>query len=152
MMKQSIFAPSWNFLLFLVSLLLGATTTWAQAVTPKAELDQAPYLSSCKDATTANQQSCSYQALLTYVGEHLSYPKEAYASKAEGMVVLEFVVGTNGKIKEGKILKSSDNTTLDKAALALLEGMKKDQQWQPGIKNGQAVNTSLKLPVKFKLN
>lgn len=139
-------------LLCITFVLLHMNLSFAQKATPSSALDQQPYLSSCQNSDKELQKECSQKSLLTFVSENVSYPEAAYAAQAEGMVLLEFVVGKNGQVLSGKVAKSSKHSSLDQAALAVLEALKNSpQKWTSGHKDGKDVDTIMTLPVKFKL-
>jgi TonB family protein len=85
---------------------------------------------------------------MAFMQQHLRYPEAARAAGAEGMVVVQFTVGENGKVRDAKVVKHGSHG-MDEAALAVVRKM---PQWTPGSKDGKAVATELKLPVKFKLD
>lgn len=89
----------------------------------------------------------SNQKLLTFVGENLRYPKAAQEAKAEGMVVASFIVKADGSIADAKILRSL-HEACDAEVLRVIYSM---PNWTPGTTAGKAVDTELKLPVKFVL-
>ncbi len=129
------------------------TTSTAQTIVPSEELDSKPYLTSCKNSDSQIQEQCSNKTLLTLVYSNINYPETALAAKAEGMAVIEFVIGKDGALENVKIIRSSDNADLDAAAVEVVNAMKNTPQlWEAGRKDGKAVRTALKLPVKFKLS
>ena len=65
--------------------------------------------------------------------------------KVHGKVFVEFVVDTNGKIKEAKVIRGLCDTC-DKEALRLVENM---PTWIAGTENGKKVRTKMVLPIKF---
>ena len=44
-------------------------------------------------------------AMLTFLSEHISYPKDARVNGIEGTVYVEFVVNTDGSISDTKIVR-----------------------------------------------
>ncbi|WP_186757946.1 M56 family metallopeptidase [Echinicola salinicaeni] len=84
-----------------------------------------------------------------YLSKNLKFPKEARQLGAKGTVYIEFVVDKEGRILSPSIKKSM-GMGLDDEVLRMfsLEGMPK---WNPGMDNGQAINTLMVLPVKFKV-
>ncbi|MCB0496741.1 MAG: energy transducer TonB [Cyclobacteriaceae bacterium] len=83
-----------------------------------------------------------------YMQENLKYPEEAKRKGIEGKVFVEFVVDKNGQITSENVLKGI-GAGCDAAALELV---KNAPSWKPGIKDGEAVNVKMVLPVSFKLN
>lgn len=65
----------------------------------------------------------------------------------EGIVFVEFVVDTDGKIKDVKVVRGLCESC-DKEAARLVGTM---PQWIPGAENGKKVNTRMTLPIKFGL-
>ena len=65
----------------------------------------------------------------------------------EGNVFVEFVVDTDGKIKDVKIVRGLCESC-DKEALRLVKNM---PTWTPGKENEKTVKTRMVLPIKFRL-
>ncbi len=91
--------------------------------------------------------------IYTYMSENLHYPKEAEQSGEEGTVVVQFVVEKDGRISQGKIIRSV-SSTLDHAALAFVENL---PRWIPGYylkgeKAGEKVDILYTLPIRFSLD
>jgi protein TonB len=75
-----------------------------------------------------------------------AYTKEARAAKIQGPVLLTLVVGADGVARDIQVRQSLD-PALDVNALAAV------QQWkfQPGTKDGQAVDVKATIEVNFRL-
>lgn len=75
-----------------------------------------------------------------------AYPEDAKRDRVEGVVILEAVIGTDGTVQEGKILRSVPQ--LDKAALDAV------MQWKytPTLLNGEPVEVVMTVTVTFSLN
>lgn len=94
---------------------------------------------------------CSNKNMLTFIYTNLEYPAEARENGKEGMCVVQFVISSNGSIKNPKIGRGFGFGT-DEAVLEVLRKMESEKQgWTPGRQDGQAVATKFTLPVKFKL-
>jgi TonB family protein len=85
-----------------------------------------------------------------YLASELRYPSEARAVGAEGMVILEFDLDSDGGIKNLKVLNQGENhKSIELEALRVLE--KYPHRWTPALENGIPVESRVKLPLKFKL-
>lgn len=84
----------------------------------------------------------------TYIQKNLKYPEQAKRLGIEGKVFIEFVVSKKGTIVSAKVLRGI-GSGCDEAALDVIEN---SPNWQPGSKNGEAVNVKMILPVTFKLS
>lgn len=87
-------------------------------------------------------------ALMQYLAKNTQYPVEAKSAGKEGVVVVQFEVGTNGQLYYFKA-KGIDVPSLRTEAIRVSKGM---PLWTPGIRNGKPVRALLNLPIKFKLN
>jgi TonB family protein len=86
-------------------------------------------------------------ALLEFIRNNLRYPEAARAEKAEGRVIVRFVVNTKGKVEDAVVIKGV-HPLLDAEALrvvGLLSG------WLPGAQEGKPVNVWYMAPVAFSL-
>ena len=83
-----------------------------------------------------------------YLSRNLSYPAEARSMGVEGTVVLAFVVNSDGAISDVEILKGI-GAGADEEAIKVVENA---PDWIPGKQNGEAINTRMRLPIRFKLD
>lgn len=74
------------------------------------------------------------------------YPAELGCAGVGGVVMLDLTVGTDGKPAKVRLLGSSGQPALDKAAL---EGVK-SWQFEPATRGGKPVVQGIRVPVNFK--
>lgn len=86
-------------------------------------------------------------ALMKFLSSHIQYPTMAQENGIQGKVIVQFVVGKDGKVGEVKVARSVDKE-LDKEAVRVCKSLPK---FVPGRQNGQAVSVWYTLPVTFKL-
>jgi TonB family protein len=74
------------------------------------------------------------------------YPEQAKADKLSGMVILEVVIGSDGKVLDDKLVRSADPALDEAAAVAV-------RQWEytPTYLNGEAVELAMSVNVTFAL-
>jgi protein TonB len=72
------------------------------------------------------------------------YPKEMRKARIEGSVVILFVLNEFGKIEDPRV-ESSSRTEFEKPALDAVKKWK----FKPGMKEGEAVRTYMRLPMRF---
>ncbi|PTX22802.1 protein TonB [Pontibacter mucosus] len=85
--------------------------------------------------------------LMQYLGRKLRYPPAAQSNGIEGTVVVTFVVGTTGEIRDVEVLKGLGYGT-DEEAIRVVKTMPK---WEPGRQNGHAVPVRYTLPIRFSI-
>lgn len=85
--------------------------------------------------------------LMAFLRKNIKYPKEAVQNKIQGTVFVQFIVGSNGKIRNAKILRGINNYC-DEEALRVVNMM---PNWNPGIEKGKKVSVMFQIPVKFQL-
>ena len=69
------------------------------------------------------------------------------AQGIQGRVMVDFVIGKDGKITDVRIVKGL-SPEIDAEVLKVVSASPK---WKPGKVNGEKVRASLTLPVEFKL-
>ena len=87
------------------------------------------------------------EALLNYLSENITYPKECEDVCVQGRVIVTFVVEKDGSISEAKVVKSVYQP-LDEEALRVVKGMPK---WIPGRMNSEPTRVKYTIPVTFRL-
>ena len=81
------------------------------------------------------------------VGKKIKYPNIAKQIGMQGVVYIGFIVNSEGKVEDPKILKSVAKI-LDEEAIRVVE---KEIEFEPGYQEGKAVPVRFVLPIKFKL-
>lgn len=76
-----------------------------------------------------------------------TYPAELKKAKIEGTVTLVFVLGEDGRVEDPRV-ENSSRPEFEKPAL---EAIRK-WRFRPGMKDGQAVRTYIRIPMKFRVN
>ncbi|MFN0176293.1 MAG: TonB family protein [Saprospiraceae bacterium] len=79
---------------------------------------------------------------------NVKYPEAAKKAGEEGMVVIVFVVETNGSLSSFESVKTARQDFVDE----VIRVLKLSPTWKPAMKNGKAVKVKYTLPFKFKLS
>ena len=85
--------------------------------------------------------------LMAWLGKNIRYPVIAQENGIQGRVICQFVVGSDGSVRDIKVMRGVD-ASLDKEAVRVIQSMPK---WIPGRQNGKAVSVRYTLPVTFRL-
>jgi periplasmic protein TonB len=86
--------------------------------------------------------------MMKFINENLKYPARAQEAGVMGKVVVNFVVGRDGKITNIKIVRGI-GAGCDEEAIRVLEKM---PPWTPGEMGGKAVPVYFTFPITFRLN
>lgn len=87
-------------------------------------------------------------AFYHYIKQHLRYPKRAKRLGIEGRVTLQFVVDTDGRIREATVIKGIGAGCDEEALRVVLAA----PGWQPGRQRGKPVKVRMVVPITFKLH
>lgn len=87
------------------------------------------------------------QFLEKWVYQYLKYPQEAVRDGIQGRVMVEFVIGIDGKVTDVKVVKSV-SPDLDAEAVKVVSASPK---WRPARLKGEKVRCSMTIPVEFRL-
>ena len=83
-----------------------------------------------------------------YIAQQLQYPLDARRAQQQGVVLVDFVIGSDGKVTDVRVAKGVF-PSLDTEALRVVSGM---PAWQPATREGQPVAMPLTgVPVTFRL-
>jgi len=85
--------------------------------------------------------------LLKFIATNAQYPEAAKLEKAEGRVIVRFIVNTKGKVKEAEVMEGV-HPVLDAEALRVVNMLKR---FIPGSHGGKPVNVYYTLPITFSL-
>lgn len=83
-----------------------------------------------------------------YIAQNMVYPQNCKWYKVEGKVIVSFIVSTQGKVRDVKVLHSSDSVELDAEAVRVV---KSSPDWTPATKDGKPVPVMYTFPVEFIL-
>lgn len=87
-------------------------------------------------------------AFMEFMTENIKYPESQKESGLSGKVIVSFVVGKNGEVRDAQVIKSLQDE-FDQAALDVVANM---PHWTPGKNGDKNVAVEMKLPVVFQLN
>lgn len=87
------------------------------------------------------------KALMEYLARNINYPQLARSNGVEGVVYVEFVVNTSGRISNIKIRKGI-GYGCESETKRVIKSM---PTWEPGENNGSKVNVSYTIPVSFEM-
>lgn len=88
------------------------------------------------------------EGLFKYLRNSLKYPVKAKNNGVQGTVFINFVIGSNGLVRDAKVIRGV-HKLLDDEALRVVQLMPK---WTPGTQKGKVVSVSYNLPIKFTLS
>ena len=84
-------------------------------------------------------------ALKTYIYSNLEYPEEAKKNGNEGEATVQFMINTEGKPENVKVIRSTFEG-FDEPAIKVIREM---PDWKPGTQRGKAVGVLFAVTIKF---
>ena len=88
------------------------------------------------------------RSMINFINETREYPYNAYRLHIQGRVLCSFVVGTDGKLFNIQVIRSSGDETLDREAMRVITLM---PRWSVGKSQNNQVNVRCVLPIAFRL-
>ena len=85
--------------------------------------------------------------LMKFLAKYIKYPAEAKQNGEQGRVIVSFVVGKDGKLRDVEV-KKSISPALDAEAVRVIKAM---PTWKPGRQRGMAVDCKYNIPISFSL-
>ncbi|NSL90060.1 energy transducer TonB [Chitinophaga solisilvae] len=88
------------------------------------------------------------EALAKYLSKNIRYPRVAQENGISGTVFVQFVVDSEGNIKDVKTVGAAKGGGLEEEAVRVVRTMPK---WKAGKQNGRQVSVQFNLPIRFTL-
>lgn len=82
-----------------------------------------------------------------WVYQYLKYPEGALMEGIQGRVMVDFIIGKDGKVSDVRVVKGV-SPELDAEAVKVVSASPK---WRPGRRAGEKVRVSMTIPVEFRL-
>lgn len=86
-------------------------------------------------------------ALTSYIAKHIHYPPVAAEKKIQGKVIVKVTISATGQVSNAEIVQSAD-AMLDAEALRLAKSL---PRFTPARRNGQPVQSTMTIPINFRL-
>ncbi len=91
-------------------------------------------------------------AMSKYLNDNVKYPEEAKAQELEGTVFVDFIVATDGSVRN-VVATDAAGEDVDQAlrdeAIRVVSSMPK---WTPGRQHGKPVHVAYSVPITFQIN
>jgi protein TonB len=87
------------------------------------------------------------QAMAKYIQHHLKYPHSAKSIGIEGIVFVQFIINSDGKVVDAKVVRGIQGEC-DREAVRVIGSL---PDWNPGSQSGSPVSVRMVLPINFRL-
>lgn len=116
-------------------------------------VEQMPRFPGCEEGTMTNEErkKCAQQKLLEFVYENIHYPEAAKANNITGMVVVKFIVDSEGRVINPEIVRDIGGGCGEEAVRVVKLMNNQNIRWVSGKQDGQNVSVIFNLPIKFQL-
>lgn len=114
---------------------------------PDTESEEGVYVFTDVDEPPTFYKGSVYKFMDEWVYHYLRYPENAVESGIQGTVYVEFIIDTDGTLRNAKVVQGVDEL-LDKEALRVINASPK---WKAGKMAGQKVKVKYTVPVEFRL-
>lgn len=88
------------------------------------------------------------RGLINFINKTREYPYYAYKKKIQGRVLCSFIVGTDGKVSDIRVIRGASDESLNREAIRVISEMPK---WSVGKVGNHAVPVRVVLPIAFRL-
>ena len=88
------------------------------------------------------------RGLINFINKTREYPYHAYKKRIQGRVLCSFIVGTDGKVTDVRVIRGAADESLNREAVRVIGKMPK---WSVGKVDDHAVPVRVVLPINFRL-
>ena len=116
-------------------------------------VEEMPRFPGCETTGLSKEEkkACADRKLMEYLYSELHYPGIARENNIEGMVVVGFVINSDGSITDIQLLRDIGGGCGEEALRVVREMNNMQERWIPGRQRGIPVRVQFTLPVRFKL-
>jgi TonB family protein len=93
----------------------------------------------------------SQEQLEDYIKDNIEYPVSAQTDKIEGTVFVDFVVGSDGVVRDAEVAETTGEDVKQNLSAEALRVVQNMPAWTPGTKGGKPVDVRVSLPITFQL-
>ena len=86
--------------------------------------------------------------LINFINRTREYPYHAYKNRVQGRVLCSFIIGTDGKVSNIKVIRGAQDESLNREAMRVISEMPRGKAGKVG---GQTVAVRCVLPIAFRL-
>lgn len=118
---------------------------------PMAVIEDPPIAPGCEnEKDRASKVRCTNQKLAAFFSENVQYPTEAKNNQTTGLVVVEFIVETDGSLSN-PFLRKDIGDGCGAEVLRVVWKLKDEiKGWKPARQRGQKVRSKFAYPYRFK--
>ena len=88
------------------------------------------------------------RGLINFINKTREYPYYAYKKRIQGRVLCSFIVGTDGRVSDARVIRGAGDESLNREAIRVIGEMPK---WSVGKVGNQVVPVRVVLPIAFRL-
>ncbi|MBR5726835.1 MAG: energy transducer TonB [Muribaculaceae bacterium] len=88
------------------------------------------------------------RGLINFINKTREYPYRAYKKGIQGRVLCSFIIGTDGKVSDVRVVRGAGDESLNREAVRVISEMPK---WSVGKVGNHAVPVRVVLPIAFRL-
>jgi len=109
-----------------------------------------PYHKKCKRMNVGKKRNeCTAYYIQRHIIKKTKYPAQAMRNKIEGVVYLRYNISAEGEVYGTRVVKGIEGgELLEKESIRVIRSLPK---MVPGKQNGQAVNVTYTIPIRFNL-
>lgn len=93
----------------------------------------------------------SQDELEQYIQDNIHYPTSAEAEQLEGTVLVEFVVGADGVVRDVEAVETTSDAVKEKFSEEAARVVSTMPAWTAGTQGGKPVDVRVSLPITFQL-
>lgn len=88
------------------------------------------------------------RGLINFINRTREYPYAAYKNHVQGRVLCSFIVGTDGRVSDVRVIRGAGDESLNREAVRVIGEM---PRWSVGKVGNHAVPVRVVLPINFRL-
>ncbi len=92
----------------------------------------------------------SQEQLEQYIQDNINYPTSAQVDKVEGTVLVEFIVGADGAVRDVVVAETTSDAVKEEFSEEAVRVVSTMPTWTAGTQGGKRVDVRVSLPITFQ--
>lgn len=110
-----------------------------------------PFFPGCEKASKQHKRACSTTSMYQYLYANTGYPAGKPQHRTAGIVIVDFLVDKNGKMKDIRLIRDPGHDRGQDALRLFRKMQKSGLLWEPGMAGSEPINVRMQVRLHYNM-
>ncbi|MEM9259873.1 MAG: energy transducer TonB [Bacteroidota bacterium] len=110
-----------------------------------------PFFPGCDKKASKQKRACSTSLMYQYLYANTGYPAGKPQHRTAGIVIVDFLVDKNGKMKDIRLIRDPGHDRGQDALRLFRKMQKRGFLWEPGMAGGEPINVRMQVRLHYNM-